>query len=80
MIYRLNLNMDPAILLQLWKKKLCCVSVSITENNAICKLKMMIDLKFFIFLVLTEKTLKLLLCQVVTMIGLWDWPITVGHL
>ena len=31
--------MDPATLLQLRKRKLCCVSITITENNAICKLK-----------------------------------------
>ena len=39
MIYRLNFMLDPAILSQLPKKKLCCVSVAGTENNAICKLK-----------------------------------------
>ena len=39
MIYRLIFVLDPAILSLLRKKKLCCVSVSITENNAICKLK-----------------------------------------
>ena len=39
MIYRLIFNMDPATLSQLRKKKLCCVSILITQNNAICKLK-----------------------------------------
>ena len=39
MIYHLIFIKDPAILSQLRKKKLCCVSVPITENNAICKLK-----------------------------------------
>ena len=39
MIYRLNFQLDPATLSQFRKKKLCCVSVLMTENNAICKLK-----------------------------------------
>ena len=40
MIYRLNFQLDPATLSELLgKKKRCCVSVSMTENNAICKLK-----------------------------------------
>ena len=39
MIYRFTLHRDPATLFQLQKKKLCCVSVTLTEKNAICKLK-----------------------------------------
>ena len=41
--------------------------------------KPIIDFKWFIFLVLTEISLKLLLFQHVIMIILMDWPITVGH-
>ena len=39
MIYRLILNGDPATLSELRKKKLCCVSIYLTQNNAICKLQ-----------------------------------------
>ena len=39
MIYRLTLYMDPVILSQLRKKKLYCVSATITEKDVICKLK-----------------------------------------
>ena len=39
MIYHLIFHMDPATLSQRRKKKLCCVSVPLTEKNAICKLK-----------------------------------------
>ena len=41
--------------------------------------KTMTDLKWFIFLVLTEIISKLLLLQHVIMIILMDWPITVDH-
>jgi len=39
MIYRFYFLMDLVTLSPLRKKKLCCVSVTIFENNAICKLK-----------------------------------------
>ena len=39
MIYRLTFIKDLVTLLQLRKKKLCCVSVILIENNAICKFK-----------------------------------------
>ena len=39
----------------------------------------MTDLKWFIFLVLTEIISKLLHRQHVIMIGPWDWPITAGR-
>ena len=41
--------------------------------------KTIMDLKWFIFLVLTAIILKLLHRQHVIMIILMDWPITVGH-
>ena len=37
MISRLNFDLDPVTPLQLRKKKLCCVSATIAEKNAICK-------------------------------------------
>ena len=82
MIYRLIFISDPVTLSQLRKKKLCCVSViRKIQKDAICKLrvKTIIDLKWFIFLVLTEISLKLLHRQHVIMILLFDWPITVSH-
>ena len=84
MIYRLNFDMDPATLSQLQKKKLCCVSVTLTEKNAICKLKNINGFEMIYFLSFdgdTFETVKSSTCDHDFAFGLANYhgsPMTTG--